>query len=86
MKSFLTKLTVKNPTSWFLNSEKLLQLVLKCVLLLIIPYAWLFVLSAIFGGLFTVPEMAPFILYSSIVFLAINLCLLVWATVRYIKK
>lgn len=70
---------------WFLNSKSAGGLVGKIVLLLAIPYAYLFILSAIFDTA-KVYSAAPFILYSSIVFWLVNIMLAVWAIVRFCKK
>ena len=70
---------------WFLNSKSAGGLIGKILLLLVIPYAYLFILSAIFDTA-RIYSAAPFILYSSIAFLAINIILAVWAIVRFCKK
>lgn len=86
MKEFFKKLPERKFFGWLLNSKGAGGLAGKCVLMLVIPYAWLFILSAVFGGILTVPAMAPFILYSSLVLLAVNLALIIWAIVRYAGK
>ena len=70
---------------WFLNSKSAGGLIGKFVLLLIIPYVYLFILSAIFDTA-KLYSAAPFILYSSLAFWAINIILAVWAIVRFCKK
>ena len=70
---------------WFLNSRSAGGLIGKILLLLVIPYAYLFALSAIFDTA-KVYSAAPFILYSSIVFWVLNIILAVWAIVRFCKK
>ena len=70
---------------WFLNSKSAAALAGKCALLLVIPYVYLFILCAIFDSLKAYGA-AGFILYSSAVFLAANIALIVWAIVRFRKK
>jgi len=84
MYKFYKKLSGKKFFHFFLESRNAGLVVLKCIMLLVIPYAWLFILSAIFGGLiknFMVPEMAPVIIVSSCLILLFNLFLLVGAIV-----
>lgn len=70
---------------WFLNSKSSGGLIGKIILLLAIPYVYLFAMAAIFDTA-KIYSAAPFILYSSIVFWVINIIFAVWAIVRFCKK
>ena len=84
MSRYFEKLSEKKFFCFFLKSRNAFFVVLKCILLLVIPYAWLFAMSGIFGGLipnFMVPEMATVIIVTSGLLLLFNLFLLVGAIV-----
>jgi len=71
---------------FFLNSDSVGKLIGKCVLLLLIPYAYLFLCGAIFDALLRWYFMTPFIFYSLIVFYVIAIALIIWAVVRYSRR
>ncbi|MBR6521647.1 MAG: hypothetical protein IKT47_03170 [Oscillospiraceae bacterium] len=71
---------------YFLNSDRVGSLVLKCVLLLVIPYAYLFACGAIFDALLRWYFMTNFIFYSVIVLYVIAIAMIVWAIVRYCRR
>lgn len=73
---------------WFLNSKSAGAVVGKSVLLLVIPYACLFILSAIFGNS-SVKEYGNspiIILCVSGALLVANIILIVWAIIRFRKN
>lgn len=69
---------------WFVNNKTAGALVGKSILLLLIPYVYLFILCWIFDSLKNY-QAAGFILYSSIAFWIINIALIVYSIVRFIK-
>ena len=71
---------------FFLNSDSVGKLVGKCVLLLLIPYAYLFLCGAIFDALLHWYFMTTFIFFSLIFFYVIAIILIIWAIVRYSRR
>ena len=69
---------------WFVNNKSAGILAAKSALLLIIPYAYLFILCWIFDSMKNY-RAAGFILYSSIAFWVINIALIVYAVIRFTK-
>ena len=70
---------------WFVNNSSAGKLIGKSLLLLAIPYVYLFILSWIFDSLKKY-EAAGFILYSTIFFWVINLALIVYSIIRFAKS
>lgn len=86
MKKTIESLTEAKVFRYFLNSDRVGSLVLKCVLLLVIPYAYLFACGAIFDALLRWYFMTNFIFYSVIVLYVIAIAMMAWAIIRYCRR
>lgn len=86
MKKKLNALAGMKGFRFFLNSTSVGALVGKSILLLVIPYAYLFLCGAIFDALLHWYFMTPFIFYSLIALYVIALALIIWAIVRYSRR
>lgn len=71
---------------FFLNSTKVWELVLKCILILVIPYVYLLLCGLVFDKLLMLYGMAPFIFYSLIVLYAAAIALVVVAIIMFIRR
>ena len=71
---------------YFLNSDRIGSLLLKCILMLVIPYAYLFACGAIFDALLRWYFMTNFIFYSVIVLYVIAIAMMAWAIIRYCRR
>lgn len=71
---------------FFLNSGSVGALVGKSVLLLLIPYAYLFLCGAIFDALLHWYFMTTFIFFSMIVLYLIAIAMIAWAIARYCRR
>lgn len=69
---------------FFLNSRKALALILKIILMLVIPYAYLMLCGLIFDHFLKWYFMTNFIFVSLILLFLIALILSIWAIVRFI--
>lgn len=80
----------KLPEIWgfrfFLNSKKVSALLLKILLLVIIPYAFLMLCGLVFDYWLRWYFMTNFIFVSLIALCLIALIFIVWAVARYIKN
>jgi hypothetical protein len=80
----------KLPEIWgfrfFLNSKKIGALLVKILLLLIIPYAFLMLCGLVFDYWLRWYFMTNFIFVSLIVLYLIAFTLIVWAVARYINN
>ena len=86
MKQFYEKLASKKFFGFLLNSSGWGGVVLKSIGMLAASYIWMFVWSAVFGGLFIVPEMAPVILITSALILIFAIVLIVGAFSLHARK
>ena len=86
MKTKIEALAKVKGLRWFLNSEAVGPLVLKCVVLILIPYVYLFLCGAIFDALLRWYFMTPFIFFSMIVLYVIAIAMIVWAIIRYCRR
>ena len=80
----------KIPAVWgfrfFLNSGKISSLILKILLLIIIPYAYLMLCGLVFDKLLRWYFMTNFIFISLVILFLIALILIIWAVIRYVNK
>ncbi|NCB75151.1 MAG: hypothetical protein EOM51_10475 [Clostridia bacterium] len=80
----------KLPDIWgfrfFLNSGGARALVLKSLLLLAIPYAYLMLCGLLFDYLLKWYFMTVFIFVTLVIFYLIAIVLIVWAVNRYLKQ
>ena len=83
MKEKLKALAEMKGFRYFLNSDKVSALVKKSVLLLLLPYAYLFACGAIFDALLKWYFMTPFIFFSMVALYIIAIAMIVWAIIRY---
>lgn len=83
MKEKLKTLAGMKGFRYFLNSNSVGALVKKSVLLLLIPYAYLFVCGAVFDALLRWYFMTPFIFFSMIALYIIAISMIIWAIVRF---
>ena len=83
MKKKLNALAEMKGFRYFLNSDKVSALVKKSVLLLLLPYAYLFACGAIFDALLKWYFMTPFIFFSMVALYIIAIAMIVWAIIRY---
>ena len=86
MKKTLDALAGVKGLKFFLNSKSLGALIGKCILLLLIPYAYLFLCGAVFDALLKWYFMTTFIFFSLIFLYVIAILLIVWAIVRYNRR
>ena len=86
MKQKLTTLANVKGFRYFLNSKSLGALLMKCVLLLLIPYAYLFLCGAIFDALLRWYFMTSFIFFSMIALYIVAITMVIWAIVRYRRR
>ena len=86
MKRALNTLAGVKGLKFFLNSRSLGALIGKCILLLLIPYAYLFLCGAVFDALLKWYFMTTFIFFSLIFLYIIAILLIVWAIVRYNRR
>ena len=86
MKKALKTLAGVKGLRFFLNSKSLGALIGKCILLLLIPYAYLFLCGAVFDALLKWYFMTTFIFFSLIFLYVIAILLIVWAIVRYNRR
>lgn len=70
---------------FFLNSRKTYVLILKIVLMLVIPYAYLMLCGLVFDHFLKWYFMTSFIFISLIILFVIALTLSIWAVVRFLK-
>lgn len=71
---------------FFVNNSSVGKLIGKSLLLLVIPYAYLFLCGLIFDYLLKWYSMTTFIFFSLIALYVIAVALIVWAIVRFVKK
>ena len=86
MKKMLNALAGVKGFRFFLNSKSVGALIGKCVLLLLIPYAYLFLCGAVFDALLKWYFMTTFIFFSLIFLYVIAILLVAWAIVRYSRR
>ena len=72
-------------TSFFMNSKTVGGLVLRCFILLVIPYAYLMFCGLVFDMWLKLYGMTPFIFYSLIVLYLAAIAVIVLAIVRYVR-
>ena len=70
---------------FFLNSPSVGGLVLRCVILLLIPYAYLLLCGLVFDKWLKLYRMTPFIFYSLIVLYVIAIVVIILAIVRFVR-
>lgn len=70
---------------FFLNSPSVGGLVLRCVILLLIPYAYLLLCGLVFDKWLKMYRMTPFIFYSLIVLYVIAIVVIILAIVRFAR-
>lgn len=85
----MKKISEKIPTLWgfkfFLNSKGGAALIGKCLLLLVIPYAYLMFCGLVFDSLLKWYFMTGFIFVSLVVLFVLAVGLIVWAIARFAK-
>ena len=86
MKQKIAALANAKGFRYFLNSKGLGTLLMKCVLLLLIPYAYLFLCGAIFDALLRWYFMTSFIFFSMIALYIVAITMVIWAIVRYRRR
>ena len=86
MKKMCGRLADLKGLRFFLNSSSVGALVGKCVLLLVIPYAYLFLCGALFDALLKWYFMTTFIFFSLIFLYVFAIILIIWAIVRYSRR
>ena len=72
--------------NFFLDSTSVGQLIGKCVLLLVIPYAYLILCGLIFDKWLKMYTMVPFIFYSLIALYVAAVVVIIWAVVRFVRR
>ena len=75
----------KERSCFFLNSKSAGGLVLRCIILLLIPYAYLFLCGLVFDKWLKLYRMTPFIFWSLIVLYVIAIAVIVLAIVRFVR-
>ena len=71
--------------NFFMNSKKPGELVLKCILLLVIPYAFLLLWGLVFDGWLKLYGLRGFIFYFVIVLYVAALALIAIAIVKFVR-
>ncbi len=71
---------------FFLNSRRVSALLLKILLLLVMPYAYLMLCGLVFDRLLRWYFMTDFIFFSLLFLYLIALALVVWAIARFARK
>lgn len=71
---------------FFVNSSSVGKLVGKSLLLLVIPYAYLFLCGFLFDYLLKWYFMTTFIFVSMVLLYVIALALIVWAVIRFVRE
>jgi len=86
MKQFFEKAAGWPVIRFFVNSTKVSALVLKTLLLLVIPYAYLMLCGLIFDRWLKLYMMTTFIFVSLCVLVVLALLFIVWAWIRHFGK
>ena len=79
-----TKEKKKGVVSFFLNSESVLELVLKSALLLVIPYLYLLFCGLVFDKWLKLYSLTSFIFWSLIVLYIAAAAIIIYAVVRFV--
>ncbi|NCB52307.1 MAG: hypothetical protein EOM54_10550 [Clostridia bacterium] len=82
----LRKLPDMRGFRFFLNSRSFTALILKCLLLLAVPYAYLMLCGLLFDYLLKWYFMTAFIFVSLALFFTIALAIIIWANIRYFRQ
>jgi len=82
----LRKLPDMRGFRFFLNSRGLAALILKCLLLLAIPYAYLLLCGLLFDYCLKWYFMTTFIFVSLALLFTVALAIIIWASIRYFRQ
>ena len=86
MKKIIEKIPTLRFFQFFLNSNGAAALAGKCLLLLVIPYAYLFLCGFVFDAMLKWYFMTGFIFFSLVVLYVLAVGLIVWAIARFAKR
>ena len=86
MKQKLNALANVKGFRYFLNSDSVGSLLTKCVVMMLIPYVYLFTCGAIFDALLKWYFMTGFIFFSLIGLYIIAVIMVIWAIARYCRR
>ena len=82
----MNKIAKLAPINFFLKNDKAYKLVLKCLLLLLIPYAFLMLCGLVFDLLLNWYFMTTYIFIVLIIITLIALALITWSIISFVRK